>query len=489
MTLTEKFLQGCEKFSNKIAVSDERGSITYSGLFVGSRRLAAIFRGLGSNKNIGICLPSSQEFAASYFALLLNRQVPVLINPLLSPQQVGYIVKDASLDTVLTISLFKDLLGPLVENCVYLDKMHSTTHTPSGPTTFQTGEKEDTAAIFYTSGTSANPKGVILSHRNILSNMEGCAEPFNFTEDDIFITPLPLFHAFAFTVTMALPILFGARVIYVARFSGHKVLEHIEKDRVTVLLAVASMYRALLRSTRSSRYDTSSMRLAATGGEPVPMDVINSFKATFNLPLLEGYGLTECSPIVSVNSPSDYKFGTAGKPLPNLQVKIVDENGSTLPANQDGEIWVKGPNIMKGYLNQPDLTKETITPDGWFKTGDFGRLDDDGFLKITGRKKEIIIIGGENVSPVEIEDVLSHHPKVFEVAVVGVPDKLRGEVPKACIVLHDNERVTEDELKVFCHDKLPHYKIPKYFEFRKELPHGPTGKILRRALLTSCPVS
>ncbi|HCN19327.1 MAG TPA: hypothetical protein DIS73_03420, partial [Planctomycetia bacterium] len=271
--------------------------------------------------------------------------------------------------------------------------------------------------------------------------------------------------------------------------AGPKVLEHIEKDRVTFMLAVASMYRALLRSARSSEHDTSSLRLAVTGGEPVPMDVINSFRETFNLPLIEGYGLTECSPIVSVNSLDDYKFGTAGKPLPSLKVKIVDDNGYTLPVNRDGEIWVKGPSVMKGYLNQPKLTRETITSDGWLKTGDIGRLDDEGFLKITGRKKDIIIISGENVSPVEIEDVLSHHPKVFEVAVVGVPDKLRGEVPKAYVVLHDNEHVTEDELKVFCHDKLPHYKIPRYFEFRKELPHGPTGKILKRAIPTTSPTS
>ncbi|OHB91987.1 MAG: hypothetical protein A3E75_01580 [Planctomycetes bacterium RIFCSPHIGHO2_12_FULL_51_37] len=492
MTLTEKFLQGCENFSDKTAISDERGSVSYGALLVASRRLASLFNRFGPGKNIGICLPNSKECVASYFALLLNRQVPVFINPLLSPQQIAYIIKDASLDSVLTINHFKDLLDPIVKDCVYLDKMQSTqpvAKNPSGPVTPQTGNIEDTAVIFYTSGTSANPKGVVLSHRNILSNLEGCIDPFGFSAEDIMLSPLPLFHVFAFTVTLALPILIGASIIYMARFSGPKVLEHIEKDRVTFMLAVASMYRALLRSARSSEHDTSSLRLAVTGGEPVPMDVINSFRETFNLPLIEGYGLTECSPIVSVNSLDDYKFGTAGKPLPSLKVKIVDDNGYTLPVNRDGEIWVKGPSVMKGYLNQPKLTRETITSDGWLKTGDIGRLDDEGFLKITGRKKDIIIISGENVSPVEIEDVLSHHPKVFEVAVVGVPDKLRGEVPKAYVVLHDNEHVTEDELKVFCHDKLPHYKIPRYFEFRKELPHGPTGKILKRAIPTTSPTS
>lgn len=492
MTLTEKFLQACENFSDKTAISDGRGSISYGGLLVAARRLAGFFKQLGPGKNVGICLPSSKECMASYFALLLNRQVPVFINPLLSPQQIDYIIKDASLDLVLTISYFKDLLGPRVKDCVYLDRMQSTQpipESPSGPATFQTGEGENTAVIFYTSGTSANPKGVMLSHRNILSNIEGCIEPFGFNSEDIMLSPLPLFHVFAFTVTLALPMLIGASVIYMARFSGPKVLEHIEKDRVTFMLAVASMYRALLRSARSSDHDTGSLRLAVTGGEPVPLDVIKSFQETFNLPLIEGYGLTECSPIVSVNSIDDYKFGTAGKPLPNLEVKVVDEDGSPLPANQDGEIWVKGPSVMKGYLNQPELTKETITSDGWLKTGDIGRFDDEGFLKITGRKKDIIIISGENVSPVEIEDVISHHPKVFEVAVIGVPDKLRGEVPKAYVVLHDNEHITEDDLKTFCHDKLPHYKIPRYFEFRKELPHGPTGKILKRALPASSSAS
>ncbi|MCQ4573650.1 MAG: AMP-binding protein [Candidatus Brocadiales bacterium] len=485
MTLTEKFLWGCESFSDKTAVSDERGSFTYGMLLAASHGMAGLFKTFGPGNNVGICMPSSKECVASYFALLLNRQIPVFINPLLSPQQVGYIVKDASLDTVVTVSHFKQLLEPMVKNCIYLDQMQSAAAKPSAPVSFQTGDPEDTAAIFYTSGTSANPKGVVLSHRNIISNLEGCVKPFGFSEKDVFMGTLPLFHAFAFTVTMALPVMFGAQVIYVARFSGPKVLKNIENHRVTVLMAVASMYRALLRSAQTSSHDTSSLRLAVTGGEPVPMDIINSFESTFKLPLIEGYGLTECSPMVSVNSPEEHKYGTAGKPLPNLEVKIVDDSGSSLPTNQDGEIWVKGPNIMKGYLNQPELTGETITPDGWFKTGDYGRFDEDGFLKITGRKKELIIISGENISPVEIEDVLSHHPKVFEVAVVGVPDKMRGEVPRAFIVLHDGQQVTEDELKQFCHDKLQHYKIPKYFEFHKELPHGPTGKILKRALPTS----
>lgn len=481
MTLTEKFLLGCENFSNKVAIIDDRGSIKYGELLAMAQRLAGLLHRLGPNTNVGICLPSCRECAASYFALLLNRQVPVFINCLLSPQQVAHIIKDASIDTVITFSIFKNLLEPHAKTCLYLDKMQAPAQGGPIPS-FTTGKEDDIAAIFYTSGTNANPKGVMLTHKNILSNLEGCLPPFDFNDKDILLGTLPLFHAFAFTVTLALPILFGASVVYISRFSGPKALEHIEKDRATFLLAVPSMYRALLRTALSSRHDLSSVRLAVTGGEPVPMDVINTFQKAFNQPLLEGYGLTEASPIVSVNSPKSYKLGTSGRPLPNLEVRIVDDNNQPLPADKEGEIWVKGPNIMKGYLNLPELTRQAITPEGWLKTGDIGRLNGDGFLKITGRKKEIIIISGENVSPVEIEDVLSHHPKVFEVAVVGAPDKVRGEVPKAYVVLHDDQSVTEEELKEFCHKSLPHYKIPKYFEFRKELPHGPTGKILKRAL-------
>ncbi len=482
MTLTEKFLQCCRCFSTKIAIIDERGATPFGELLKLTFALAKVSEKRGQQR-VAICLPNCKEFVASYFSLLFNGTTPVIINPLLSPAQIAYIVKDSSIDTVITITLFKDLLGEIVKNCIYLDQLPSlapgTTITSPTP---NIGKEEDIAAIFYTSGTSSNPKGVMLTHRNILSNLEGCITPFDFNENDVILGILPLFHGFAFTVTLALPLLFGARVVYLSRFSGPKVLEHIEKDKITFLLAVASMYRAILRAAQSSHHDLSSLRLAVTGGEPVPMDLLNTFQKVFSLPLLEGYGLTEASPIVSVNTPKAHKHGTAGRPLPNLQVKIVGENNQTLPPGKEGEIWVKGPNIMKGYLNLPELTSETITPDGWLKTGDIGKLDEEGFLKITGRKKEIIIISGENVAPVEIEEVISHYQGVFEVAVVGVPDKLRGEVPKAYIVPHDNAKLDENEIKEYCHKYLPHYKIPRYFEFRKELPHGPTGKILKRAL-------
>lgn len=482
MTLTEKFLQCCECFSQKTAIVDERGAISYGDLLKLTFGLTRILQNSGQSM-LGLCLPNCKEFVASYFSLLFKGITPVIINPLLSPPQIAYIVKDASIDTIITVSFFKDLMKGLGKNCVYLDQL------PTSPTVVlpmssapYMGKEEDIAALFYTSGTSANPKGVMLTHRNILSNLEGCLPHFDFNDKDIILGVIPLFHAFAFTVTLAMPLLFGASVVYISRFSGPKVLEHIEKDRITFLLAIPSMYRAILRAAQSSTHDLSSLRLAVTGGEPVPMDLLNTFQKVFSMPLLEGYGLTEASPIVSVNTPKSYKYCTAGRPLPNLEVKIMGENNHDLPPGKEGEIWVRGPNVMKGYLNLPELTRDTITPEGWLKTGDFGRLDEEGFLKITGRKKEIIIISGENVAPAEIEDVISHHPGVFEVAVVGMPDRLRGEVPKAYVVAHHDTQLSEAELREYCHQRLPHYKVPRHFEFRKELPHGPTGKILKRAL-------
>jgi long-chain acyl-CoA synthetase len=485
MTLTRRFLETCDAFSKKVAIVDDSGPITYYELSLASKKVAALLSNDATpeaEQHVGILLPSSKEFVASYFGILFANKTPVPLNPLYSPAQLSYVIKDANLNTILTFSAFEKPLCNLEINPVYLDKAGAYCDTPLEDFEPYTGSDDDLAAIFYTSGTTANPKGVMLTHKNIVSNLQGCVPRFHFDEHEVVLGTLPLFHTLAFTTTLALPLYFGATIVYTGRFSAPKALDTIMKHKVTIVVAVPSMYRVLLRTIEAGKYDISSVRLCTTGGESVPKDLIESFNRVFSLPLIEGYGLTEASPIVSVNSPENNKPYTAGQPLPNLQVRIVGDDGNDLPANQDGEIWVKGPNVMKGYCNMPEETRQAITPDGWLKSGDVGRLDEDGFLKITGRKKELIIIGGENVSPYEIEEVLSHHPKVFEVAVVGVRDKVRGEAPKAYVSLHEHENCTEEELREFCKGKLPSYKIPRLFEFRKELPHGPTGKVLKRAL-------
>ncbi|KKO18786.1 MAG: AMP-binding protein [Candidatus Brocadia sp.] len=480
MTLITSFLNTCKKYPGKTAILDQNGSLCYEDLRKEVLRYTGRVLSGGAGKNVGILLPNGKEFAAAFYGILATGKTPVPLNFLLSPAQLFYVIRDAEIDTVFTCKLFAPLLGDQIKHLFLVEEGHTDACLNEG--SIQYGNAEEQAAMLYTSGTSANPKGVILTHNNFLSNLEGCIHAFHFTEKDILLGILPLFHTYALTTTLILPVCVGATILYLPRFSGPKVLEMIEKHKVTSLFAIPSMYRVLLRTAESTKHDLRTLRLCTSGGEPLPGDVLEAFCKVFPVPLTEGYGLTEATAIVSVNLPEKSEPGSIGPPLDNVEVKIVNDNGQGQPANREGEIWVKGPNVMKGYHKLPKETAETITSDRWLKTGDYGKLDEEGFLWITGRKKELIIISGENVSPTEIEHVISRYEKVFEVAVVGVPDKVRGEVPKAFIALREHATCSEEEIRDYCMTRLPHYKVPKYFVFHRELPHGPTGKILKRAL-------
>jgi long-chain acyl-CoA synthetase len=480
MTLVETFLDTCKRLARKTAVIDHHGAVAYGDLRIEAISKATQLLSENTGSHIGILLPNCKEFVTTFYGILMAGKIPVPLNYLLSPAQLLYVIQNAGIDTVFTNSLFKPHLGNQIRHILSIEEKNPCTTVEENKIT--QGTEDDLAALLYTSGTNANPKGVMLSHGNFLSNLDGCIHAFHFTEKDVLLGVLPLFHTYALTTTLILPVNMGATTVYLARFSGPKVLELIEKYKITSLFAIPSMYRVLLRAAESVKHDLSTLRLCTSGGEPLPGDVLEAFNKTFPVPLTEGYGLTEATAIVSVNLPEKCKSGSIGPPLDNLAVKILNDDGQTQPLNKEGEICVKGPNVMKGYYKLPKETAETITSDGWLKTGDYGKLDDEGFLWITGRKKELIIISGENVSPNEIEQVISGHEKVFEVAVVGVPDKLRGEAPKAFIALHESAMCTEEEIKNYCMQRLPHYKVPKYYEFLKELPHGPTGKVLKRAL-------
>lgn len=480
MTLTHTFLNTCRKYAQKTAVIDQNGAFCYEDLRLEALKCAEQVSSAGSGKNIGILLLNGKEFLTAFYGILIAGKTPVPLNFLLSPAQLLYVIRDAEIETIFTCNLFAPQLRSQIKHIFLAEEKYPDTRFNEA--SIQYGEEEEQAAMLYTSGTNANPKGVILTHNNFLSNLEGCMHAFHFTEKDTLLGILPLFHTYALTTTLILPVCVGATMIYLTRFSGAKVLEMIEQYKVTSLFAIPSMYRVLLRTAESTRHNLRTLRLCTSGGEPLPGDVLEAFSKVFPVPLTEGYGLTEATAIVSVNLPEKCKPGSIGPPLDNIKVKIVNDNGEEQPVGRDGEIWVKGPNVMKGYHKLPRETAETITSDRWLKTGDYGKLDKEGFLWITGRKKELIIISGENVSPTEIEHVISRHEKVFEVAVIGVPDKVRGEVPKAFIALREDTTCSADEIRDYCLSRLPHYKVPKYFVFHKELPHGPTGKILKRAL-------
>jgi long-chain acyl-CoA synthetase len=480
MTLVQSLLNTCKKFPGKIAVTDRNGVITFNDLLHWALGYAAQVLSEDTGNHIGILLPNSKEFVATFYGILMAGKTPVPLNFLLAPPQLSYVIQDADINTIFTNNQLKSHLGNQIKHIFLVEEKNP--YSPIEKTTIKQRDAEEPATLLYTSGTEANPKGVLLTHKNFLSNLEGCISVFQFTEKDMPLGILPLFHTYALTTTMVFTICVGASTVYLDRFSGHKVLELIERYKITSLFAIPSMYRIILRSAKSGKYDLSSLKLCASGGEHLPDELQETFNKVFPVPVMEGYGLTEATAIVSANYPGRFKPGSIGPPLRNLEVKIANDNGQSQPFNTIGEIWVKGPSVMKGYYKLPRETAETVTPDSWLKTGDYGILDEDGFLWITGRKKELIIISGENVSPTEIEHVISKNKKVFEVAVIGVPDKTRGEVPKAFIVLQENAACSEEEIKAYCMQKLPHYKVPKYIEFTDELPHGPTGKVLKRGL-------
>ncbi|NOZ22169.1 MAG: long-chain fatty acid--CoA ligase [Planctomycetes bacterium] len=482
MNLADLFTRTCSRYASRVAVADETSSLTFGRYLMAARRMAALLFLKTRRRHVGVMLPTCKEFVITFFAALLAGKVPVPLNFLLKREELEYIIGDAGLDTVVSARFFRETLDGLVEKPIYLEDLKGRRGVPL-PWRFRRRE-DDTACIIYTSGTTANPKGVMLTHRNFLEDLRGCVEQVHFDHNDIILGVLPLFHSFALTTTAILPFYIGAKTVYLKRFTAPAVLRMIEEHRVTALLAIASLFRVLVRTMTAEKgtYDTSSLRLCVAGGEALPTELSKQFEAAFGMRLLEGYGLTETSPVISVNSLEEYKMGTAGRPLPNVRVQITDDDGHPLPPGKEGEIWTAGPHVMKGYYNLPEMTRETITPDGWLKTGDIGKLDEGGFLSVTGRKKELIISSGENISPNEIEFVITQHPKVFEVAVVPMPDKTRGEVPRAYVALRPGESCTERDIKQFCEGRLAKYKVPKVVEFRDELPHGPTGKVLKRAL-------
>jgi long-chain acyl-CoA synthetase len=344
-------------------------------------------------------------------------------------------------------------------------------------------EDDDTAVILYTSGTTGKPKGAELTHSNLRANTEAVATTLvEITEEDVLLGALPLFHSFGQTCGLNAAVLTGACLTLIPRFDPGKALEIIERDKVTVFQGVPTMYTAMLHCDKKDDVDTSSLRLCVSGGSAMPVEVMKGFEEQFGCNVLEGYGLSETSPVASFNHPDrERKPGSIGTPIEGVEMKVVDDDGGDVEQGEVGEIVIKGHNVMKGYWNREEETAEAIK-DGWFHSGDMGKIDEDGYFSIVDRKKELIIRGGYNVYPREIEEVLYEHPAVEAAAVIGVPDDSMGEEVGAAVVLKDGEEVSEDELRDFVKKDVANYKYPRRIWFVDELPMGPTGKILKREI-------
>ena len=344
---------------------------------------------------------------------------------------------------------------------------------------------QDTAVILYTSGTTGKPKGAELTHSNLVMN---CAVvvprlmPPTPAGGHRAIAALPLFHSFGQTVIQNGMIATGGSFTLLPRFTPQDAFELIEKDRLTIFAGVPTMYFALLHHRGDRAYDVSSLAACMTGGAPMPLEVMSAFEEKFNVRIEEGFGLSETSPISSFTVPNKpRKVGSIGYPVWGVEMCIVDEEDNRLPNDERGEICIRGHNIMKGYLNRPEANEETLK-NGWFHSGDVGYRDEDGCYFIVDRMKDMILRGGFNVYPREVEEVLYQHEEVVEAAVIGVPHESHGEEVKAVVALVPDAKATEEEIQAFCKDRLAAYKYPRFVEIIAELPKGPTGKILKREL-------
>jgi long-chain acyl-CoA synthetase len=326
------------------------------------------------------------------------------------------------------------------------------------------------------------PRGVCLSHRNLYHDVTACIEHTHMDPEQRFLGVLPLFHTFGLTALLLAPTILGAGCSYHARFQPLDVLRTLAEDQISIFIAIPSMYAALARAKSASPEMFRSLRLPISGGEPLSPDLYDEYRDRFGVTILEGYGLTETSPVVAVNLPWANRAGTVGTPLPGVEVMSAGEDGRPVPPGESGEICVRGPTVMRGYYNRPDDTAAVLGPDGWLHTGDLGRIDPDGFISITGRKKDLIIVGGENVFPREVETVLEQHPAVAESSVIGVSDPSRGEVVVGFVIPREGASVTPLELRDFCRDRLAGFKVPRQIIIDRDLPRGPTGKVLKRVL-------
>lgn len=468
---------------NDVAVIDDRGQYTWS-------QLAAMSGGLGmylslqtTKPTVGLLLPSSAGFLVSFYATLIAGKSAVAINYLLGDREIAHVVADSGIDTVVTIPQLAGRLKDAALNVIDLTQLPQSSPAALKPT-LPSPSASDLAVLIYTSGTSGLPKGVELTYGNIHDCVKSCIEYADLRGEHRFLGIVPPFHSLGLTATVIAPVTLGATVVYMARFSAVGALNAIREHRLSLIFAVPSMYGAILHLKNASADDFKQSYALISGGEPLPEAVREKFRQRFNVPLLEGYGLTETCGAIGFNSPQAQRPGSVGRLLPGASAKFVDEDGNSVPDGQIGEIWLKGPMIMRGYHNLPNDTAATLTADGHFKTGDLGRIDQDGFLYITGRKKEMIIIAGEKVSPREIEEMVLRHPDVGDVAVVGKKDASRGEVAVAFVIPSEGRAITSESVRDFCREQgLAQWKVPREVRIVSELPRSPSGKVLKRVLL------
>lgn len=468
----------------------EDQTFTFQQVLDASKRLAKRLLDIApgndseADNHIALFAPNLPGFVVGFYGILAANKTTVPINFLLNPNEIMAIGMHAGLRIIIAAGPLYDKAAELAQSLpitvLRAEEFLALGEVPEVPPV--TRSDDDTAVLMYTSGTTGTPKGVELTHTNLFENYLSVYHAWDFTPNNTFVAVLPLFHSFGLLAKLILPNLLGCKIVLVPQFQPQKIAEYFNKYPDCVFFAVAPMFSVLatLAQTKGIKYP--NLRLGVTGAAALPMDTKNRFEAATGLELLQGYGLTEASPVVSFNVPGAHIPGTIGRPIKNVEAQIWDDEDHRLPNGQIGELMIRGKNVMKGYYKHPEATAKTISPEGWLHTGDLAKIDDNGFITIAGRKKELIICAGENIYPLEIEDVLTSHPAVMEAAVIGIPHPTKAEEPKAFLTLNPGATVEISELRQLCREKLATFKVPGEFEIREALPKGPTGKILKRVL-------
>jgi len=476
-------------------------ALSYAQVDEDSGRVASSLRALGlePGDKVAVHLPNVPEFVITYFGVLKAGMVMVPLNPMLTARELAFHLGDSDARLLVTFAQFADVAlaaATVVGGIEVYTVGPSETSAPEGSRDFEellagsdSGDlvatsADDTAVLLYTSGTTGKPKGAELTHFQLFMNCTTSGALFEATEDDVMIVVLPLFHVFGLSSVLSLAVRYGASLVMLPRFEPAAVMDAVERHGVTIFAGVPTMYVALLAQETSGR-DLSSLRIAISGGASMPGEVIRAFEAKIpGLDVLEGYGLSETASTAAFNvSAEQRKVLSVGKPIWGVDIVVVGQDGTELPrgAEHVGEIVIRGHNVLKGYYKNPEATARAVR-DGWFRTGDLGYRDADGYLFIVDRLKDMVIRGGYNVYPREVEEVLYEHPDVVEAAVVGRADERLGEEVVAYVVLRDGAQIGADGLLDHCRERLAAYKYPRDISVLTQLPKGPTGKILKREL-------
>jgi long-chain acyl-CoA synthetase len=478
--------------AERVAVRVDNTAMTYRALDEASARVAGLLheRGLEPGARVGIMMPNVAEVPVVYYGVLRAGGVVVPMNPLLKGREVAYYLGDSGAGLIFAWHAFETEARRGAEQAgaelVVVDAVGFPDLLASASPEYRVADTgdQDTAVILYTSGTTGQPKGAELTHGNLISNTEVArTDIVQAGPDDVIFGGLPLFHVFGQTVALNVAVAAGACLTLLPRFDAGHALRILAGHRVTVFEGVPTMYVALLHQPDRADYDTSALRMCISGGAALPVEVLRGFEEAFGVPVLEGYGLSETSPIASFNHPGrDRKPGSIGTPIRDVQMRVVDEADHEVQRGQVGEIVIHGPNVMKGYWQRPDATAEAVR-DGWFHTGDLAQVDEDGYFYIVDRKKDLIIRGGYNIYPREIEEVLYEHPAVAEAAVIGLPHPALGEEVGAAVALKPGAAASPEELRDYVKSQVAAYKYPRHVWLVDALPKGATGKLQKRDIV------